>query len=53
MVTSSALLQHPADYEPDWRVVYYELDVEAVGPSWDNQVAAMEAFQEALRCQGQ
>lgn len=49
MTTSSALPKDTVDYEPDWRVVYYELDLEAVGPAWDAQVAAALAFQDAQR----
>lgn len=49
MTTSSALTKHTSDNEPDWRVVYYELDLEAIGPTWDTQVTAALAFQDACR----
>lgn len=49
MTTTSALSKDLGVDEPDWRVVYYELDPEAMGPTWDFQVAAALAFQDA-RC---
>lgn len=44
----SALALNPEDYEIDSRVVYYELESESLGPSWDQQVQAAAALQDAL-----
>lgn len=48
-MTTTSALPKDAGYEPDWRVVYYELDLEAIGPAWDVQVAAALGFQDAHR----
>lgn len=45
----SALALNPEDYEIDSRVVYYELDLEAIGIDWEQQVTAITAFQNALQ----
>lgn len=47
MVTTSAIPKPFLIDEPDWHVVFYELDLEAIGPSWDAQVTAAYAFQDA------
>lgn len=49
MTTTSALPKDMDIDEPDWRVVFYELDPESMGPTWDFQVAAALAFQDAHR----